>query len=209
VGEFVVAGGMPGELLLQEELRLTKSNMFGIIGIDSITRVAPEGELAKDLDEEAKMAAKANLKNKFFDQYHHMVTQLDAPNYTTLLMLGQARANMSAQQYERKWKPVEAGAKAKHHAGFFVKLIDSRKLTRAELRVGYDFVFIDGGHDYETVKHDSELALQLVGRGGIIAWHDYNDNPANGVKTVVDKINSEVGGRVVKVEGTWLCFLWV
>jgi hypothetical protein len=107
VGEFVVAGGMPGELLLQEVLRLTKSNMFGIIGIDSITRVAPEAELAKDLDEEAKMAAKANLKNKFFDQYHHMVTQLDSPNYTTLLMLGQARANMSAQQYERKWKPAE------------------------------------------------------------------------------------------------------
>jgi predicted O-methyltransferase YrrM len=110
---------------------------------------------------------------------------------------------------QRTEKPVEAGAKAKHHAGFFVKLIDSRNLTRAELRVGYDFVFIDGGHDYETVKHDSELALQLVSRGGVIAWHDYNDIPANGVKTVVDKINAEVGGRIIAVEGTWLCFLWV
>ena len=115
----------------------------------------------------------------------------------------------AALESERKWKPVEAGAKAKHHAGFFLGLADSRKLTRADLRVGYDFVFIDGGHDYETVLHDTELAVAVVTHGGIIAWHDYNDSPEIGVRKVVDKVNAEVGGRVVKVDGTWLCFLWV
>ena len=115
----------------------------------------------------------------------------------------------AALESERKWKPVEAGAKAKHHPGFSVKLIDSRKLTRADLRGWYDFVFIDGGHDYETVLHDTELAMAVVTHGGIIAWHDYNDSPENGVKTVVDKVNAETGGRVVKVDGTWLCFLWI
>ena len=115
----------------------------------------------------------------------------------------------AALESERKWKPVEAGAKAKHHAGFFLGLADSRKLTRADLRVGYDFVFIDGGHDYETVLHDTELAMELIRSGGIIAWHDYNDSPEIGVRKVVDKVNAEVGGRVVKVDGTWLCFLWV
>jgi RecA/RadA recombinase len=129
VGEFVVAGGMPGEALLQEVLRLTKSNMFGIIGIDSITRVAPEGELSKDLDEDSKMAAKAALKNKFFDQYHHIVTQLDEPNYTTLLMIGQARANMTAQQYERKWKPAEDWS-GRHGYQISVLVYDGQNIYR-------------------------------------------------------------------------------
>ena len=107
VGTFVVSGGMSGEILLGEVIDLTEENIFGIIGVDSITKIAPKSELDKDLDEEAKMAAKAALKNRFFDQYHKLVCNLDSPNYTTLLMLGQARANMDAGQWGRKWKPAE------------------------------------------------------------------------------------------------------
>ena len=110
---------------------------------------------------------------------------------------------------QRTEKPVEAGMKAKHHAAFHLKLFDSKRLTRDDLPNGYEFIFIDGGHDYDTVLHDTELAMAVVTHGGIIAWHDYNDSPEIGVRKVVDKVNAEVGGRVVKVDGTWLCFLWV
>ena len=58
IGEMVVCGGMPGEQLLGNVIEQTKKNLFGIIGIDSITRVAPEAELAKDLDDDAKIAAR-------------------------------------------------------------------------------------------------------------------------------------------------------
>ena len=35
-------------------------------------------------------------------------------------------------------------------------------------------VFIDGGHDYETVKSDSERAFRLVRPDGVILWDDYD-----------------------------------
>lgn len=35
-----------------------------------------------------------------------------------------------------------------------------------------DFLFIDGGHEYEVVKRDYELYSQYVRPGGIIAFHD-------------------------------------
>lgn len=35
-----------------------------------------------------------------------------------------------------------------------------------------DFLFIDGGHDYETVKSDYENYAPLVRPGGLIAFHD-------------------------------------
>jgi hypothetical protein len=36
------------------------------------------------------------------------------------------------------------------------------------------FIFIDGGHDYRCVRNDSEKALAILDRGGVVAWHDYS-----------------------------------
>lgn len=36
----------------------------------------------------------------------------------------------------------------------------------------FDFIFIDGGHDYLTVKSDFNLAIKVVSKRGIIALHD-------------------------------------
>ena len=36
-----------------------------------------------------------------------------------------------------------------------------------------DFVFIDGGHTYELVKRDTENALSIIAKGGMIVWDDY------------------------------------
>jgi len=130
VGEFVVSGGMPGELLLENVLNMTEKNLFGIIGLDSITRIAPEAELNKDLDDDAKMAAKAALKNRFFDRYHNMVCNLDRPNYTTLLMTGQARANMNpAGPFDRKWKPAEDWS-GKHGYQISVLVYDGKNIAK-------------------------------------------------------------------------------
>ena len=41
-----------------------------------------------------------------------------------------------------------------------------------------DFLFIDGDHTYEGVKLDFEMYGPLVKRGGIIAFHDILDPPA-------------------------------
>ena len=39
-----------------------------------------------------------------------------------------------------------------------------------------DFIYIDGRHDYESVKRDLELYLPKLKNGGIIGGHDYNKN---------------------------------
>jgi predicted O-methyltransferase YrrM len=36
----------------------------------------------------------------------------------------------------------------------------------------YDFIFIDGGHDYETVKADYENYWPMLRKGGLMAFHD-------------------------------------
>jgi predicted O-methyltransferase YrrM len=40
----------------------------------------------------------------------------------------------------------------------------------------FDFIFIDGSHQFVHVIEDSLLALDLVAPGGIILWHDYRPN---------------------------------
>lgn len=44
-----------------------------------------------------------------------------------------------------------------------------------------DYLFIDGDHRYEGVKRDFEMYGPLVGRGGVIAFHDIVEGPASGV----------------------------
>ena len=36
----------------------------------------------------------------------------------------------------------------------------------------FDFIFVDGGHDYETVQNDYENYWPLVRPGGVMAFHD-------------------------------------
>ena len=56
------------------------------------------------------------------------------------------------------------------HASFS----ESEKELRLEEK--FDFLFIDGSHQFEHVIEDSLLALDLVATGGIILWHDYRPN---------------------------------
>jgi hypothetical protein len=37
----------------------------------------------------------------------------------------------------------------------------------------WDMVYIDASHDAESVKHDTELAADVVTPGGLIVWHDF------------------------------------
>ena len=37
----------------------------------------------------------------------------------------------------------------------------------------FDFIFIDGAHDLQSVCDDSRLAFEIVDPAGIIIWHDY------------------------------------
>ena len=50
-----------------------------------------------------------------------------------------------------------------------------------------DYVFLDGGHKYETVKKDLENLTQIVNNNGIILCDDYDLLYAPGVKRAIDE----------------------
>ena len=49
-----------------------------------------------------------------------------------------------------------------------------------------DYVIIDGGHSYNTVKQDLRLSAKILSKEGIIMCDDYMHNEAPGVKNAVD-----------------------
>jgi predicted O-methyltransferase YrrM len=49
-----------------------------------------------------------------------------------------------------------------------------------------DYVFLDGGHKYETVKYDLEILTQVINNNGVILCDDYNLSYAPGVKKAID-----------------------
>ena len=56
---------------------------------------------------------------------------------------------------------------------------------------GIDYVFLDGGHKYETVKKDLENLTQIVNNNGTILCDDYDLSYAPGVKKAIEDFVSE------------------
>ena len=50
-----------------------------------------------------------------------------------------------------------------------------------------DYVFLDGGHDYETVKNDLNCCSEVINNNGTILCDDYNLSYAPGVKRAIDE----------------------
>ena len=51
----------------------------------------------------------------------------------------------------------------------------------------FDFVFLDGSHEYKDIKNDIIMYKPLVKPGGILAGHDYRQ-PWDGVIQAVDEL---------------------
>jgi len=50
-----------------------------------------------------------------------------------------------------------------------------------------DYVFLDGGHDYETVKNDLNNCIGVINKMGTILCDDYDLTYAPGVKKAIDE----------------------
>lgn len=58
-----------------------------------------------------------------------------------------------------------------------------------------DFVFIDAGHSYASVKQDIESWLPKIKTGGILAGHDYTDAWPGVKKAVNEKFKNVISGQ--------------
>ena len=51
----------------------------------------------------------------------------------------------------------------------------------------FDYVFLDGGHRYETVLNDLNLLTNVLNNNGVILCDDYDLTYASGVKKAIDE----------------------
>jgi len=71
-----------------------------------------------------------------------------------------------------------------------------------------EYVFLDGGHDYTTVKNDLNHCKEVVDNKGTILCDDYDLSYAPGIKKAIDEFISErdlqcsiiCNGRFAKIE---------
>ncbi len=69
-----------------------------------------------------------------------------------------------------------------------------------------DFCFIDGGHDYLTVKHDFIAALRVARSGCGFLFDDYTERQGYGVKRLIDReVRPRVPEDAVAVIDTVAC----
>ena len=87
----------------------------------------------------------------------------------------------------------------KGNSNLILKKIDMSKI---------DYVFLDGGHSYETVKNDLECCLEVIKTNGTIMCDDYNFGHLPDVKNAIDefvkknKLSCQIlcDGRFAKIE---------
>jgi len=84
---------------------------------------------------------------------------------------------------------------------------NSNKLLKKIDMTKIDYVFLDGGHDYETVKNDLNCCIKVLENDGTILCDDYDLSYAPGVKQAIDefvklnKVTMKVlFSRFVKIE---------
>lgn len=95
--------------------------------------------------------------------------------------------------YSGNWRSREDQDKAydiakKRLSKYNAKLHKQESLAAALLTgiapPGYDFVFIDGAHDFDNVMLDILVWSPLVRKGGIVAGHDYYESHQGTVQVV-------------------------
>ena len=67
---------------------------------------------------------------------------------------------------------------------------NSNKLLKKVDMTKIDYVFLDGGHAYETVKNDLYYSKAVLDNNGTILCDDYNLSQAPGVKKAIDEFIS-------------------
>ena len=70
-------------------------------------------------------------------------------------------------------------------------------------KTDFSMAFIDGGHDYRTVKSDTENILKYINKPGFVFWHDYD--VTNDVGNYLLNISDEYDIKWIK--NTRLCYL--
>jgi hypothetical protein len=118
------------------------------------------------------------------------------------------RANRSQEEHD------EAYERTKQRLAQFGERSSVWRMTSIEAasRIppgSLDFAYLDGRHDYESVKEDLELWYDKLRPGGIFAGHDYCDGVLpQGVFGVRSAVNEFFGAKGLPVKATYVDAPW-
>jgi hypothetical protein len=71
--------------------------------------------------------------------------------------------------------------------------LDSKNLDVRKLKLinKFDLIFVDGGHDYETIMSDTKKSLLMRKKDSIIVWHDYKSKIHTDVTKYLNNFNKK------------------
>lgn len=230
--EVLASGGRPGKytirprlLLSQVEAALGVPRIFSLpfpsSGIGSITTL--EATMLVAIEE--LLQPRRIFEFGTFLGYSTRLLALNAPHGCEVITIDLPLADSSADQEATKEDvlldfrandayltalqatdgPVYFGAKQLPNVTQLRG--DSREFSVCAegLAGGVDLVFVDGGHDYETARIDSQNALEMIGESGVILWHDVGSS----LHTEVDSVIEQLASRevIIGIANTMLAFV--
>ena len=93
-----------------------------------------------------------------------------------------------------------------------LRVLKGKSTAFAELLAGkeFDLIFIDGAHDYMSVRADIIIAFSAIKAGGIICGHDYHSSGHGVIRAVSELIVSVPSiqtKQVIDQTSIWFCVL--
>ena len=158
-----------------EMLKKLHDNNFKYYGVD----------IFEDSDEKTDLKESTLKSNKISNPFKHLI-------FNIIL-----KKNLNSFESVRKLlKKFESNV-------FLIKGFSHEAILKIDISE-IEFVFLDGGHSYETVKEDLRLILKDIKKNMIIICDDY-DQGGYGVKRAVDELKNQVtdvinlNDRLVKI----------
>lgn len=81
---------------------------------------------------------------------------------------------------------------------------NSQELNEKLYQNMFDLIFIDGGHDFQTIDSDTQKSLKMAKKNSIIFWHDYNSKIHKSVTKYLNKY--ALKKNLYYIENTMLAF---
>jgi recombination protein RecA len=201
MGTFLVVEQGTSAQRLETVVDLVKSNLFQIIVLDSIAALLTEQRDEKPLDQEPQQSSEARLVTEFQKKlWGAFSPNADGvPNWTTLLVVNQVKANRNAVgAFKRAW--TVGGAHALRHG----KLGDIW-LTRGESIIGSEDVV---GDDDEGGKKRRKIGKEMKWEiaKGKAGFHDgptgaVDYHYSTGFQTHVDLVDTALRSGVLRRDG--------
>lgn len=111
LGTFMIIETGTSAKRLEAAVGLVETNLFQLIVVDSVAAILTEARDAKQLDEEPQQSSEARLVTEFQKKLWGAYTPVDGiPNWTTMLVINQVRANRTQFGHAREWKVGGANA---------------------------------------------------------------------------------------------------